>query len=280
MTTIALLGTGTMGLPMGLNLIEHGFTVRAWNRGADKAAPLAERGATVTATASEAAAGADVVLTMLADGDVVHAVMADVLADERPPLWLQMSTVGVEHTARLVGQAATAGVEFVDAPVLGTKQPAEQGKLVVLASGRDSARASAQPVFDAVGARTIWTGAAGTSSRLKLVANAWVLAITAATAQSIALAQDLGVEPELFLDAITGGAVDVPYAHVKGKAMIAGEFPPAFPLDLAAKDARLVLAAGQGVDLALTAAVLAQLTRAQELGHGDEDMSALFRAVR
>lgn len=284
-STIAVLGTGIMGRPMAANLLAAGFRVRAWNRTLEKARPLAEQGADICATPREAATGADVVLTMLADGDAVRQVMTGpdgVLEQGARPLWIQASTVGVDATAQLAELAESAGLTFVDAPVLGTKQPAEQGKLVVLAAGPDAARDTCAPVFDAIGGRTVWVGEVGASSRLKLVVNAWVMAVTAATAQSVALAQALDLDPNLFLDAIGGGPLDVPYAHVKGAAMIAGDYPPSFPVTLAAKDAQLVLDAGErtGVDLAVTRAALAQLSRAAELGHADHDMAALFTAVR
>jgi 3-hydroxyisobutyrate dehydrogenase len=281
MTTVAVLGTGIMGRPMAANMLTAGLTVRAWNRTIEKAQPLAERGATVFAAPAEAVAGADIVVTMLADGQAVHDVFDAVSVAFAPDaVWIQMSTVGVEWTGKLAAAAEKAGVAFVDAPVLGTKQPAEQGKLVVLASGPDELRDKCAPVFDAVGSRTIWVGPAGAGTKLKLVANSWVLALTNAVAESVALAQALDVDPNLFFDAIKGGSLDVPYAHVKGAAMIAGEFPPAFPARLAAKDARLVLeAGGDAVDLAGAQAALAHLEATVEAGHGDEDMAALYRAV-
>jgi 3-hydroxyisobutyrate dehydrogenase len=270
-----------MGLPMTANLARAGLTVRAWNRTIEKAQPLAEHGVTVRGTPAEAVDGADIVVTMLADGRAVQDAF-DAASGALSPeaLWIQMSTVGIEWTAKFAADAEKAGIAFVDAPVLGTRQPAEQGKLVVLGSGAENLRDRCAPVFDAVGARTIWVGAAGTGSRLKLVANAWVLALTNATAESIALAQALGVDPNLFLDAIKGGPVDSPYAHAKGAAMIAGEFTANFPAKLAAKDARLALeAAGDTVDLAGAAATLAHLEAAIEAGHGEEDMAVLYLAV-
>jgi 3-hydroxyisobutyrate dehydrogenase len=191
-----------------------------------------------------------------------------------------MSTVGIDWTGKLSDAAGKAGIAFVDAPVLGTKQPAEQGKLIVLASGPDELRDRCAPVFDAVGSRTLWVGPVGSGTRLKLVANAWVLALTNATAESIGLAKALGIDPNLFLEAIKGGSVDVPYAHVKGALMIAEEFPPAFPASLALKDAKLVLEAGDDiVDLAGSSATATHLEAAVKAGHGDEDMAVLYRAV-
>jgi len=281
--TVAFLGTGLMGLPMAANVAGAGLEVRAWNRTPDKARPLAQHGATVARSPAEAAEGADLLVTMLADGPTVEAVVTPevlgALADGA--VWLQMSTVGVEHTERLADLAAGAGVPFADAPVLGTTGPAKQGALVVLASGPEGALDRGAAVFDAVGSRTVRLGEAGAGSRLKLVANAWVLAVTQGTAECVSLAQALGVEPNAFLDVIAGGPLDTPYAHVKGEAMVAEKFPPSFPAGLAAKDARLVLeAAGDRADLAGIRAALAHLEETVRLGHGEEDMAALFYACR
>lgn len=276
--TVAVLGTGIMGLPMAVNLRRAGFDVRAWNRTKDKARPLADHGAEVCDTPEEAVTGADFVLTMLADGPAVDTVREAVLGSGA--IWIQSSTIGVAWTDRFAKAAAEAGVGFVDAPVLGTKQPAEQGKLVVLASGPEELRERCAPIFDAVGSRTLWVGPVGAGSRLKLAANAWVLALTNATAESIALAEALQIDPRMFLEAISGGPLDVAYAHLKGGAMISREFPLSFATRHAAKDARLVLEAAGELDLAGARAALAHLQAAEKAGHGDEDMATLYFALR
>lgn len=276
--TVAFLGTGIMGAPMAANIANAGLDVRVWNRTREKAEPLADV-ATVAESAAAAADGADILVTMLADGPAV-AEAFEAASPASGTLWLQMSTVGLDWTDRLAALAERAGVVFVDAPVLGTRQPAEQAQLQVLASGPEEARPKATPVFDAVGLKTQWLGPAGRGSRLKLVVNAWVLALTNATAESLGLARALDLDPALFLETIKGGALDVGYAHVKGGAMLSGEYPASFPAGLAAKDARLVVEAAAGdVDVAGAKAVLAHLEAAVEAGHGDEDMAALYRAV-
>jgi 3-hydroxyisobutyrate dehydrogenase len=276
--SIAFLGTGIMGAPMAANIAKAGLDVRVWNRTREKAEPLADV-ATVAGSAAEAADGAGTLVTMLADGDAVASAF-EAASPAPGTLWLQMSTVGLDWTDRLAAAAGEAGVVFVDAPVLGTRQPAEQAQLQVLASGPEEARPAATPVFDAVGIRTVWLGPAGGGSRLKLVLNAWVLALTNATAESLGLARALGLDPALFLETIEGGPLDVGYAHAKGAAMLSGEYAPSFPAGLAAKDARLVIeAAGDAVDVAGARAVLSHLEAAVDAGHGDEDMAALYRAV-
>jgi 3-hydroxyisobutyrate dehydrogenase len=189
-----------------------------------------------------------------------------------------MSTIGIEGTERAAALAGGTGATFVDAPVLGTKAPAEQGTLTVLASGPGSAEAPARPVFDAVGARTLWLGEAGAGTRLKLVVNTWVLSVVESLAEVVGLAEALAVDPARFLDAIDGGALDLPYAQTKGKAMLERDFPPSFTLALARKDADLVRAAAErhGAEVPVIDAVARQMGRAIDLGHGDEDMAATY----
>jgi 3-hydroxyisobutyrate dehydrogenase len=283
MTTVAVLGTGIMGAPMARNLAAAGFTVRAWNRTREKAQPLVDDGITVTDTAAEAADGADIVLTMLFDGDAVEQVMRDVLPGMgEDAIWLQMSTVGAAAADRLVALAREHGVGFVDAPVAGTKQPAEQGTLLVLASGDEALRERVQPLFDVVGQRTVWVGPAGSGSRLKLVVNGWVLAAVTALGEALALAEGLGLDPALFLDTIKGGGVDMAYAHLKGSLVLAREFPAAFPVSGAVKDAGLVVDAADATRVRAEVAKAARqmLARTSELGHADEDMAAVWYAAR
>lgn len=278
--TVAVLGTGIMGAPMARNLLAAGFPVRVWNRTAEKAAPLGADGAIIGATPAEAADGAQIVLTMLTDADAVLETAAGAL--DGADVWIQASTVGIEGAERCAALAAERGVVFVDAPVVGTRQPAEQGALTVLASGPEDVRDRVDPVFDAVGSKTWWVGEAGAGQRLKLVANTWVLALVEGLAETLQLAEGLGVPPQTFLDVIAGGPLDAGYAQVKGKAMIAREFPPAFPLRHAAKDLRLVEAAAgrHDVDAPLVAAISARFAAGVEAGHGDLDMSATFLTGR
>jgi 3-hydroxyisobutyrate dehydrogenase len=280
-TTVAVLGTGTMGAGMARNLAAADLTTRVWNRNPDRAAPLAAAGATVCQSVAEAVTGADVVVTMLWDADsVIETLHQGAGAFAPGAVLVQASTVGVQGAARVDEAAAELGLVHIDAPVLGTKQPAETGNLVVLASGPSVAQPVVTPVFEAVGARTIWVGdEAGAASRLKLVVNAFVLSLTASVAQSIGLARAFGLDPKSFIEAVTGGPMDNGYLQGKGAAMLAGVFPAAFGLDGAAKDASLILEGAQGgeVDLQLMQAVHDQFHRVLSAGHGDEDLSAVVR---
>jgi 3-hydroxyisobutyrate dehydrogenase len=277
--TVAVLGTGTMGAPMARRLAEAGAPVRVWNRSREKAEPLAGAGATVASSPAEAVRGADVVLTMLFDADSVAETM-DAARDglAAGSVWLQQSTVGVAGADRLAALAEELGLVYVDAPVLGTRQPAEDGSLVVLASGPEAIRSVVTPLFEVIGSRTMWVGPAGAASRLKLAANSWVLTVVDGIAEALTLTRALGLDPQLFLEAVKGGAMDAPYVQLKGAGMLAGEFPAAFGLAGAAKDADLIVAAARdaGVDLAVVEAARAHIVRALDAGHGDRDVSATF----
>jgi 3-hydroxyisobutyrate dehydrogenase len=282
--TIAVLGTGTMGAPIARHLLEAGFAVRAWNRTRERAEPLAAAGAAVTGTPEEAVQGAGVVLTMLADGHAVEETMGEdgvLTAMGEGPIWIQAATVGVEFADRFATLAEEAGVGYVDAPVLGTKEPAEKGELVVLASGADELHGRCARIFDAYGKETVWVGnVPGLGTRLKLVVNLWLISVTEAAAESIALAQALGVDPRLFLSTMEGSQIDTPYLHLKGEKILGGELSASFRLELACKDANLVVEAaeGAGVDLPLPRAARERFVRAVDLGHGDEDMAATYFA--
>ncbi|GAA1758734.1 MULTISPECIES: NAD(P)-dependent oxidoreductase [Streptomonospora] len=277
---VAVLGTGIMGAPMARNIAAAGLAVRVWNRTAAKARPLAEHGCTVAGSPDEAVADADVIVTMLTDGDAVESVMSG-LAPPRGAVWAQTTTVGTAATDRLAAQAAKLELEFLDAPVLGTRAPAEQGALTVLAAGPERARRRAAPVFDAVGSRTVEAGRVGHASRLKLVVNSWVLALNSATGEAVALAEGLGVDPRAFLDLVSGGPLDNGYLHAKAEAVLAGDYTPSFSVANAAKDARLVREAAENAGLRadLAAASENRLLRAAESGHGDEDMAAGYFAA-
>jgi 3-hydroxyisobutyrate dehydrogenase len=269
-----------MGLAMSRSLLRAGFGVRAWNRSPEKAEPLAGDGATVVSTPAEAAQGAAVLITMLSDGDAVLETIEQALPGaERGPIWLQMSTIGIDATERCIELADRSGLVFVDAPVLGTKQPAEEGKLVILASGPDQARNAVQPIFDALGQRTLWVGPAGKGSRLKLAINAWIVAVVEGAAETLALAEGLGIDPKLVLEAVKDGPLDMPYLRLKGGMMIERNFEPSFRLELAAKDARLAAEAAEraGLDLTLVQAVASRFAQAAE-EHGDEDLAATYLA--
>jgi 3-hydroxyisobutyrate dehydrogenase len=281
-TDLSFLGTGVMGLPMARNLLKAGFTVRAWNRTPDRASPLADDGAQLFDDPREAPDGCPLMITMLSDAEsVLDVAQAALSASDPPDLWIQMSTIGVDGAERCAELADDCDVAYVDAPVLGTRAPAEQGKLVILASGPEDAHAAVDPVFEAVAARTLWLGEAGAGQAGKVAINSWVVGIVGVLAETITLCEGLGVDAQVFFDAIEGGPLDLPYARLKGPAMVRRAFDDvSFRLALSRKDADLVLAAAAkgGLELPIMEGVAARLRAAEAQGHGDKDMAATYLA--
>lgn len=279
---VTVLGLGIMGHGVAGTLLRAGFEVTVWNRSADKAEPFAAQGATVAQTAADAVEGADVILSVLFDADAVLSVLGEI-ADSVPEraVFVQASTIGLDGTARVAKRAEQAGVTLIEAMMLGTKTPAETGKLVMLAAGDPALIEKVQPVLDAIGSKTVVAGSkVGNGTALKLAANAWIASITAATAQSLAITEALGLDGDLFLQAIDGGASDSPYAHQKGASMLKGEFPPSFALDGLRKDIGLIAEAalGSGVDTTLIEALRTTYAKAADQGHGGDDIASVFTA--
>jgi 3-hydroxyisobutyrate dehydrogenase len=283
---VAVLGAGLMGGAMARRAAGAGMRVGAWSRPLDDARPLQHAGVRVAETARDAATGADVVVTMAPDADAIESFATGddsllAAAAESGAVWAQCATVGLDGCERLAALAADGGVAFVDSPVLGTREPAERGELVVLASGPDDALDRCADFFEAIGKRTLRLGPAGAGTRLKLVTNDWIVGAVAVLAETMALAEALRVDGAVFLDAIAGSAVDMGYAQVKGRMMLEGAYPASMPLAHAAKDARLAAEAADrhGLEHAVTRAAAQLLERGAARGDPAEDMAAVFRAA-
>jgi 3-hydroxyisobutyrate dehydrogenase len=282
---VAVLGMGTLGAPMARNIAAGPVDVRVWNRSSRPWERLVAAGVEVCSSVPEAVSGADIVLTVLSDDAALTAVMdhgGGLDAIQAGAIWIQSSTIGVEDTKRWTERAEKAGALFVDAPVLGTRGPAERGELTILGSGPEDARERCRPLFDAIGKSTLWLGPAGAGTRLKLVVNSWLLSLVQVLAESLAFCQAMGFEPETLFDTLERGGVSLPYVRLKGGAMAREEFPPDFTLRLARKDLQLVLDAATDVRLPLSIveAALAGFDRAIERGHGDDDYAATYLATR
>lgn len=280
--SVAVLGTGLIGAAVARNLVRKGFQVRAWNRSAEKAQLLASDGVEPFDHAADAVRDATIVVTVLKDGPAVSEAMTAALPGlHEGTIWLQLSTVGGEVIDKIASFAVENGIVLYDSPVQGTRQPAEQGKLTILASGPDVGRNTAQSVFDAIGQRTIWiSDKPGASSRLKLALNAFVFALTHGTAETLAIAEALGIDPALVIKAITGGPLDSGYFQGKAAAILKGDYATSFSVENGVKDTRLVMEAlaGTGIRADLVEAGLARFQRVVAAGHGGKDIAASFLA--
>jgi 3-hydroxyisobutyrate dehydrogenase len=285
MTRVAILGTGVMGSAMARRAAGAGLSVTAWSVPLADAQRLRDDGIAVAATPAEAVAGADLAVTVVPDAAAIESFAEgpDGFLDAMGPdaVWVQCSTVGVAAADRLVALAERHDATIVDAPVLGSKAPAELGELVVLASGDPRALARCAPFFDAIGRETLALGPAGKGSRMKMVTNTWIMNAVANIGEAMALAEALSVDGALFLRAIAGTALDMGYAQSKGGMIVAREYPVQMSLVNGAKDARLALEAARehGLPARLIAAAAEMMQEAAEAGHGEQDMAATFHAA-
>ena len=281
---VAVIGAGIMGSAMARNLAAAGLTTRVWDRAASATGPLADAGAVVAASARDAVRDAGVVITMLPTADAVESVIfdgqvAEAFADGC--VWAQMGTIGVEATLRIKDRLAAQrpGVLFVDAPVSGSKGPAEQGQLLILASGPAAAADAVGPVFDVIGRKTVWLGEAGRGSQMKLVVNAYLSILIEGVAETMELADRLGIGHQQLAEVIEGGPLDAPLADAKLHKMERADYEPEFPLEWALKDVDLVIDAAGGQALPLLDALSGQWHAAVAAGYGREDISAARLAL-
>ena len=276
---VAVIGAGIMGSAMARNLVTAGLDTRVWDRSPAATGPLADAGAVVLASAREAVRDAGVVITMLPTADAVESVIFDGGAAEAFAdgcVWAQMGTIGVEATLRIRDRLAAQwpGVMFVDAPVSGSKGPAEQGQLLILASGPAAAADSLRPVFDVIGRKTVWLGEAGRGSQMKLVVNAYLSILIEGVAETMELADRLGIGHQQLAEVIEGGPLDAPLADAKLHKMDRQDYAAEFPLEWALKDVDLVIEAAGGEAPPLLAALSGQWHAAVAAGHGRQDISA------
>ena len=282
--TVAVIGAGIMGSAMARNLVAAGLTTRVWDRSPAATGPLGDAGAVVAPSARAAVQDTDVVITMLPTADTVESVIfdggvADAFADGS--VWAQMGTIGVEATRHIAGRLAAQrpGVTFVDAPVSGSKGPAEQGQLLILASGPAAAADRVDPVFDILGRKTVWLGEAGQGSLMKIIVNAYMSILIEGVAETMELADRLGIGHQQVAEAIEGGPLDAPIADAKLHKMDRGDYAAEFPLEWALKDVDLAISIAGDETPPLLAALSGQWHAAVAAGHGRQDISAARLAL-
>jgi 3-hydroxyisobutyrate dehydrogenase len=281
---VTVLGTGIMGSAMAHNLLAAGLSTTVWDRSSSATRPLTDAGAQAAASPSDAVRRARVVITMLPTADVVEAVVFDagvVEAFTPGAVWAQMGTIGPMATEKAAKRlsAQRPDVLFVDAPVSGSKGPAETGQLLVLGSGPPEAATIVSPVFSAIGRKTVWLGQAGQGSRMKLVVNAYMSILIEGVAEALELAERLKVDPSQLADAIEGGPLDAPIADAKLHKMEKGDFSAEFPLEWALKDVDLAIEAAGGDAPPLLGGLSVQWHRAVAAGLGRQDVSAARQAL-
>jgi 3-hydroxyisobutyrate dehydrogenase len=282
--SVAFLGIGTMGHAMAASALRAGIHTVVWNRTPAAVEDLVDLSAEVAESPADAARRAAIVVTMLPDADVVLSVAQEqgMLAALAPDsIWVQMSTIGVAGIERVAALAAAErpDVIFIDAPVSGSKGPAEEGQLNIFASGPEEARARLKPLFAALGRRTIWVGSVGTGSRLKLVANAWLALGAEAMSASVALAKELGLEMETVMNAMGGNPLVSPWQAAKLRRIAQGDFSDQFGLALALKDVHLALQAATDDRFQALAGLAKEWQEMVDFGLGELDLTVVAWAL-
>jgi 3-hydroxyisobutyrate dehydrogenase len=271
---VTILGAGHMGSAMAARLAETGHHVTVWDRDAHQAQHLTGT-ATIAPDVTAAIADASVVITMVTNGEAVHAVAEQMLPVMRADtVWVQASTVGAAWADRLRDLADAHGRTMLDAPVSGSTGPARTGALSWLIAGSQTGVDRARPVLDALGERLLVVGEHQEASRLKLVVNTWMTAATVAMADSLAACDTLGISRSALLEVISDGPLAMPYALAKAHLMNAGDYAAGFPVELALKDIRLTEQA-EGGQPPLVHAVEERLQRAVDAGHAHDDVAAV-----
>lgn len=283
--TIGFLGAGSMGAPMAANLVTAGYKVQLWNRSPEKARAVA--GAMAVLSPKTAAAGAGVVITMLADDASVDAVTngADGLLANMEPgsIHVSMSTLSVAGVRRLTGQHADRGLRFVAAPVFGRPDAARAKLLFIVPGGAAADVESLAPIFAAMGQGTFPMPGPEQAALAKLVGNFMIGATIEAVGEALALAEKGGLDPEAMLDLLTGTIFGSPVVKTYGGRVARTEFtPPGFALSLAQKDFRLIREAGRdaGAPLPIADLVAQRLDETAQRGRGDIDFAGFATVIR
>lgn len=286
MTTISLLGCGLMGTPMATRLLNHGYTLAAWNRTRSKADALAAKGARVADTPAKAVVDADIVITMLEHGGVVEDVLFNPalpgasLGLKAGALVIDMSSILPEQAQAHGPRLAAQGVAYLDAPVSGGTVGAEAGTLAIMAGGAEADFERARPVLEVLG-RPVHVGPTG-SGQLTKLANQMIVGITiGAVAEALLLAQRGGADPAKVRQALRGGFAESRILEVHGQRMVDGDFAKRGSLAIQLKDLRNALhtASGLSFDAPITAHLTDLYAQAADHGFGDLDQSGLFKEL-
>lgn len=286
MQQFGFIGLGIMGSAMAKNLLRGGFPVTIWNRTADKCAELVAMGAEQAPTPARVTAQCGITFAMLADPAAAEAVCfghdgaLDGIGAGRG--YVDMSTVDDATAQRIAASVAARGGRYLEGPVSGSRKPAEDGTLIILAAGDRSLYDEALPGLEKMGKKILYLGDAGNGARMKLVVNMIMGGMMATFCEGLALGDKAGLQGSDILEVLAAGALANPMFQLKGSAIGQGNFTVAFPLKHMQKDLRLAVALGDRLDQPLASAATANesFKRAKAAGLGDEDFCALFKTFK
>lgn len=283
---MGFLGLGIMGTAMARNLLKAGYPVTAWNRNPDKCTELVAEGATAAKSPKEVTASSDITIAMLADPVAAVEVACGegkaVLGLAPGKGYIDASTVDADSVRTIAAAVRAQGAQYLEAPVSGSKKPAEDGTLIFLAAGDKELYDQASGILDVLGKYKVYLGAEGNGASMKLVVNMIMGSMMTAFSEGLALGERAGLDQKDILDVIAQGAITSPMFTMKGPGMVAGNYPPAFPLKHQQKDLRLALALGDELNQPLPVAAAANevFKAAKTQGLGDNDFSAVVEAVK
>ncbi|XP_037405724.1 glyoxylate/succinic semialdehyde reductase 2, chloroplastic-like isoform X2 [Triticum dicoccoides] len=283
---VGFLGLGIMGAPMASNLIKAGCDITVWNRTKSKCDPLLSLGAKFESSPARVASSCDVTFAMLADPESAFEVAcgangaAEGMAAGKG--YVDVSTVD-DATSKLIGKRITStGASFLEAPVSGSKKPAEDGLLIFLTAGDESLYKRVAPLLDVMGKSRFYLGDVGNGAAMKLVVNMVMGSMMVSFAEGLLLSEKVGLDPNTVVEVISQGAINAPMFSLKGPSMVKAAYPTAFPLKHQQKDLRLALALAESVSQPIpTAAAANELYKvAKSLGLADQDFSAVIEALK
>lgn len=282
---IGFIGLGIMGQPMAKNLLKAGHELMIYNRTKEKAMPLVDVGASLGHSPKELAYWAEAIILMLTGPEAIEAVLngSDGLlsvSDVRPII-VNMSTVSPSYTQNLTLKLKAKGIPFIDAPVSGSKKPAEDGTLVILASGPQDLVQAMETVFLAMGKKVVYCGEAGKGTDMKMSINLLLSVMMAGLSEAVVMAERLGLDIQLFLDTVLSGPLACDFFRLKAPLLQKNEFLPQFPLKHMAKDIDFILQTAQANNLKLRVeeAVANYYETAMGNGLGDLDLSAIKKVI-
>ena len=275
-----------MGTAMARRLLDHGFDLTVWNRNADRAQVLVRAGARMAATPAEGASDAEAVIAMLADDDASREIWlgeAGALpAMQRGALAIDSSTLTVGCMRNIGARATTLGVNFLDAPVTGSKPQAELGTLNFLVGGDTAAVERAAPLFAAMGRGHVHVGPAGSGALLKLINNFMCGVQLASLGEAIAMAQRSGLDIRRTADVLAAGSPGSPLVKMVVERMVSRDYTPNFLVPLMVKDLTYAIEtfAGAGIELADARAARERFMEAAAAGYQNQDIAAVVEPLR
>ncbi len=283
--TIGFLGLGIMGSAMAGNLVRAGLPVMVYNRTAEKAAALVAAGARLAHTPLQLAAETDILIAMVTGPAALDALLwgeqGAAAGFSAAKTFINMSSVPPRYTLELAAELAPLGVTFIDAPVSGTKKPAEEGKLVILASGDQDRIRELAPVFQVLGHKVVYCGPVGQGSMMKMAINLLLGVMMTGLAESLNFAQKNGLEPEAWWEVISAGALHCGLFQMKKEMLLSGDYPANFPLKHMTKDLKFIIdtAYDCGAPVPAAHAVLQLFRAGVGFRLGDEDFAAVFKVL-